>query len=76
MMMMRTLYLVLMMIFPFFIWGQSNYKIIFKNDSYQQFIKRPKVEFKDSVAAKRYLADFQNEAISTAKQIFNKPQEV
>jgi len=64
MMMMRTLCLVLMMISPFFIWGQSNYKIIFKNDSYQQFIKRPKVEFKDSASAKRYLSDFQKEAIS------------
>lgn len=64
MMIMRTLYLVLMMIFPFCIWGQSNYKIIFKNDSYKQFVKRPKIDFKDSASAKRYLSDFQKEAIS------------
>ena len=62
--MMRTLYLILMMISPFLIWGQSNYKIIFKNDSYKQFIKHPKVEFKDSSTAKKYLSDFQKEAIS------------
>ncbi|MEJ6583301.1 MAG: hypothetical protein QNL61_10435 [Crocinitomicaceae bacterium] len=62
--MMRTLYLVLIMILPFFNWAQSNYQIIFKNNSYQQFVKRPKVEFKDSISAKRYLSDFQKQAIS------------
>ena len=62
--MMRTLYLVLILILPFFNWAQSNYQIIFKNNSYQQFIKRPKVEFKDSISAKRYLSDFQKQAIS------------
>lgn len=62
--MMRTLYLIFMMISPLLIWGQSNYKIIFKNDSYQQFIKRPKVDFKDSLSAKGYLSDLQKEAIS------------
>ena len=61
---MRTLYLVLILILPYFTWAQSNYQIIFKNNSYQQFIKRPKIEFKDSISAKRYLSDFQKEAIS------------
>jgi len=61
---MRTLYLVLILILPYFTWAQSNYQIIFKNNSYQQFIKRPKIQFKDSISAKRYLFDFQKEAIS------------
>lgn len=64
MILMRTLYLLLVLISPFLNWAQSDYKIIFKNNSYQQFIKRPKVDFKDSISAKRYLLDFQNQAIS------------
>ena len=62
--MMRTLYLVLILISPFILKAQSGYKIIFKNKSYEQFVKRPKLEFKDSLSAKRYLAQFQKEAIS------------
>ena len=61
---MRTLYLVLILILPNYYWAQSSYQIIFKNSSYQQFVKRPKVQFKDSISAKRYLSGFQKEAIS------------
>ena len=57
---MRTLYLVLILILPYFTWAQSNYQIIFKNNSYQQFIKRPKIQFKDSISAKRYLFDYED----------------
>lgn len=61
---MRTLYLLLILLFPYFSWSQTHYQIIFKNNSYQQFIKRPKTDFKDSTSAKKYLIEFQREAIS------------
>lgn len=61
---MRTLYLLLILLFPYFSWSQTHYQIIFKNNSYQQFIKRPKIDFKDSTSAKKYLIEFQREAIS------------
>ena len=79
---MRTLYLVLILILPFFTWAQSDYQIIFKNNSYQQFIKRPKIQFKDSISAKRYLSDFQKEAMSKGyilasyDSIFYQPKKV
>ena len=42
----------------------KRYKINFQNNSYQQFIKRPKTEFKDSVSLVRYTMILRNSAIT------------
>ncbi|MDX2362154.1 MAG: hypothetical protein QNK23_15205 [Crocinitomicaceae bacterium] len=44
--------------------AQKGYTISYENESYQQFIKHPKVKFKDSISAIQYLNDFQLSAIS------------
>ena len=61
---MCRLYLILTALCPFLIFGQDNYHLTFSNQSYEQFIKHPKTEFKDSSTAISYLKDIQHSAIS------------
>lgn len=61
---MRALYLVIGVLWTINAFGQKNYKLIFDDQSYQQFIKHPKTEFKDSTAAAKYMEEFQYKAIS------------
>ncbi|MCH2229953.1 MAG: hypothetical protein MK105_06385 [Crocinitomicaceae bacterium] len=61
---MSRLLLFFMVLLSFTSTGQKRYKINFQNNSYQQFIKRPKTEFKDSVSLVRYTMILRNSAIS------------
>ena len=61
---MRTLYLILLVFAPLALFGQNKYTISYKNESYQQFIKHPKTEFKDSLSALKYIRNLQFSAIS------------
>lgn len=48
----------------FSVFGQKKVGIEYLNDSYKQFIKHPKTDFKDSTIARKYLRDLQSSAIS------------
>lgn len=61
---MSRILLFLALILSFTSVGQKNYRINFTDDSYQQLVKRPKSQFKDSLTILQYLKSFQNEAIS------------
>ena len=61
---MSRLLLFFMVLLTFTSTGQKRYKINFQNNSYQQFIKRPKTEFKDSVSLVRYTMILRNSAIT------------
>ena len=61
---MRPIYLILMAFLPFLSFGQEKFEVIYKNDGYQQLIKHPKSQFKDSTIAVTYLNDLQHTAIS------------
>lgn len=61
---MRALYLIFIIFLSFPVRAQKKYEVIYSNPSYQQFIKHPKTEFKDSLSVLRYLKSLQNEAIS------------
>ena len=58
------IYTILMLFCSLPIYGQKKYDLTYKNASYQDFIKNPKINFKDSISAFRYLNDLQNTAIS------------
>ncbi len=61
---MKTLYVLIILAFPLFTWSQTEYKIEFANKSYQHIVKKPKLAFKDSLSAQRYLSNLQTTAIS------------
>lgn len=61
---MRALHLIFAVFFCFPLLGQKNYQLSFQNESYQQVVKRPKTEFRDSSALVNYLREFQMLAIS------------
>lgn len=61
---MQRLVLFFLLFNTLYISGQEKYELIFSNDSYQQFVKRPKTTFKDSITATKYIKDFQSSAIN------------
>ena len=61
---MKTLYVLILLVFSSYGWTQTTYQLNFTNKSYQQVVKKPKLEFKDSISAKNYLSDLQTTAIS------------
>ncbi len=62
---MHRLVLILTLFISFPIWGQKKHTLVFNNKSYQQFIKHPKQEFKDSVSLMNYVKELQIEAIQS-----------
>lgn len=64
MMLMRTIYLIFTFFFVQTIAAQKEYRIVFSDLGYQQLVKHPKTEFRDSSSAMNYLRDFQLTAIS------------
>lgn len=61
---MRWLYLIFVLITTSQVVGQKKYQLSYESTGYQQFIKHPKTEFKDSISAQKYLRDLQSTAIS------------
>ncbi len=61
---MKTLYILLFLVSPCITWSQTTYTISFTNKSYQHIVKKPKLEFKDSISLQRYLSNLQTVAIS------------
>ena len=53
-----------MVFIPLIVNGQKNFKIHYKNPSFEQFIKHPTSQFKDSVSAIRYLESLRLSAIN------------
>ncbi|OFZ44163.1 MAG: hypothetical protein A3D92_07345 [Bacteroidetes bacterium RIFCSPHIGHO2_02_FULL_44_7] len=63
-MLMRTIYLIFTLFFIQTIAAQKEYRIVFSDPGYQQLVKHPKTEFRDSSSAMNYLRDIQFTAIS------------
>ena len=60
---MRSLLLVLFLFNFVTALGQKGYRLEFLGEDYKQIVKKPKLEFKDSLSAAKYLQSFQNEGI-------------
>lgn len=61
---MHRLILILHLFLSLSIYGQKKHTLVYNNDSYQQFIKHPKTEFKDSISLIAYLTDLQLSALN------------
>lgn len=60
---MRSLYMIFILFIAIHSSAQKKFTIDYGNSSYQQFIKHPKTEFKDSLSALNYLKSLQITAI-------------
>lgn len=61
---MQRLLLILLLLNALYSSGQEKYELAFVNESYQQFIKRPKTSFKDSLSVINYSRELQSSAIN------------
>lgn len=61
---MRAVHLIFAIFFVFPLFGQKSYQLSFQDESYQQVVRRPKTQFRDSSAMIEYLRDFQTLAVS------------
>ena len=61
---MRAVHLIFVIFLCFPALGQKSYQLSFGNESFQQVLRRPKTQFRDSIDMLNYLRDFQILAIS------------